>query len=381
MAADEIASAAANDTAYSKKSEASMSGPEALWKALVPAARMAIGHWICKLNDDGGLLVSEQPKYQLQLVPKKPKKALDPEQVIDELRLTFHALRAGSKGNVDNPPSTGSSSSSIATAAASSSSAVAGAALASRLMEVTSRRAAPGQKQEDFVLEMRVDLGAELRFADDAADLQLHSDSWWSPTLEVDLDMLRLRALVQILWDLRSGTMTVAFLDRPKVQWDIDVSVLTSRVPMPFVIEDNLLPLAVSIYLWSFDEKNPFVIPTWGFEAKEERDAPKVGCWPCALRAYLYAVSGKVLCLGAMCSCCGCRRARTPAAHSRWFSMRTTPCALLICDFVTLDTGYHCGKGPDEPPTMQHKGSPEPMRMKRDERDHRVNNGHADVIA
>jgi hypothetical protein len=122
------------------------------------------------------------------------------------------------------------------------------------------------------VLELTTSL--HLRLGKSGLDLKLKGDAWWSPSVSVEVEWLKVRAKLRLIWAVKAQTLSIAFLEQPEVQWDIEMRLFMVGMPLPSWLEDHLPALAVSKLLASRSPDKPFVVrmnPEQPSKAGEEK--------------------------------------------------------------------------------------------------------------
>ena len=187
---------------------------QALLETFLPDICAKLGNEAGEGNEQG-LMICESPPYHLQL--KESGKDVRRSDLIEELQVDIE--------EVEIHP-----------------------ALEKKL---TSRQKAFPVLVIDASADIHVKIGKA------GLGIRLVGEGFW-PDATVELDWLKLKAKVQLAWAIRDNTLSISFLEKPTVKWDIELKVCF--LDLPDFLEDTLPARALSSQLALRDTTNPIVV-------------------------------------------------------------------------------------------------------------------------
>ena len=194
---------------------------------VLPIVKEEVGKQLIQLNESGGLDVAGG--YKLKVVPRTgdAKRKLTPDELIKTLHVEIKTCRVRTKDttttlNADADDPTNDET------------------VANRL------------------LNLDLKLMVVIEFGQDNVDFKLEGGGWFSPSVEMALEALKLELYARVWWDMARRVLMVGFVDEPIVEWDLELNAM--GFGLPDVIEDDMLTFAIRKGLGIFSIDNPLTI-------------------------------------------------------------------------------------------------------------------------
>jgi hypothetical protein len=194
---------------------------------VLPIVKEEVGKQLIQLNESGGLDVAGG--YKLKVVPRTgdAKRKLTPDELIKTLKIKIKTCRVRTKDttttlNADADDPTNDET------------------VANRL------------------LNLDLKLMVVIEFGQDNVDFKLEGGGWFSPSVEMALEALKLELYARVWWDMARRVLMVGFVDEPIVEWDLELNAM--GFGLPDVIEDDMLTFAIRKGLGIFSIDNPLTI-------------------------------------------------------------------------------------------------------------------------
>ena len=204
---------------------------------VLPIVKKEVGKQLIQLNEDGGLDVAGG--YKLKVVPRTgdAKRKLTPDELIKTLHVEIKTCRVRTKDttttlNADDDDPTNDET------------------VANRL------------------LNLDLKLSVVIEFGQDNVDFKLEGGGWFSPSVEMALESLKLELYARVWWDMARRVLMVGFVEEPIVEWDLELNAM--GFGLPDAIEDGMLTFAIRKGLGIFSIDNPLTIDLSPKEAAPE---------------------------------------------------------------------------------------------------------------
>ena len=194
---------------------------------VLPIVKEEVGKQLIQLNESGGLEVAGG--YTLKVVPRTgdAKRKLTPDELIKTLHVEIKTCRVRTKDeittlNADDDDPTNDET------------------VANRL------------------LNLDLKLMVVIEFGQDNVDFKLEGGGWFSPSVEMALESLKLELYARVWWDMARRVLMVGFVEEPIVEWDLELNAM--GFGLPDAIEDDMLTFAIRKGLGIFSIDNPLKI-------------------------------------------------------------------------------------------------------------------------
>jgi hypothetical protein len=228
---------------------------------VLPIVKTEVGKQLIQLNEGGGLDIASG--YKLRVVPRTgdAKRKLTPDELIKMLHVEIKTCRVRTKDTT------------------------------------TTLNAADDDQIANRLLNLDLKLMVVIEFGQDNVDFKLEGGGWFSPTVEMALEALKLELSTRVWWDsctrkpgwglglrktptegcsaicakrlprtftpLRRWDMArrmlmVGFVEEPVVEWDLELNAMGFN--LPDAIEDDMLTFAIRKGLGIFTIDNPLKI-------------------------------------------------------------------------------------------------------------------------
>ena len=214
---------------------------------VLPIVKEEVGKQLIQLNESGGLDVAGG--YKLKVVPRTgdAKRKLTPDELIKTLKIKIKTCRVRTKDtttklNADADDPTNDET------------------VANRL------------------LNLDLKLMVVIEFGQDNVDFKLEGGGWFSPSVEMALEALKLELYARVWWDMARRVLMVGFVDEPIVEWDLELNAM--GFDLPDVIEDDMLTFAISKGLGIFTIDNCLAIDLDAKAAPDETSTIDVASLP-----------------------------------------------------------------------------------------------------
>ena len=97
-----------------------------------------------------------------------------------------------------------------------------------------------------------------IEFGQDNVDFKLEGGGWFSPSVEMALEALKLELSTRVWWDMAKRMLMVGFVEEPVVEWDLELNAMGFN--LPDAIEDDMLTFAIRKGLGIFTIDKPLKI-------------------------------------------------------------------------------------------------------------------------
>jgi len=214
---------------------------------VLPIVKKEVGKQLIELNEGGGLDVAGG--YKLKVVPRSgdAKRKLTPDELIKTLHVEIKTCRVRTKDttttlNADDDDPTNDET------------------VANRL------------------LNLDLKLSVVIEFGQDNVDFKLEGGGWFSPSVEMALESLKLELYARVWWDMARRVLMVGFVEEPIVEWDLELNAM--GFDLPDAIEDDMLCFAISKGLGRYTIDNCLTIDLNAKAAKDETPTIDVASLP-----------------------------------------------------------------------------------------------------
>ena len=194
---------------------------------VLPIVKTEVGKQLIQLNEGGGLDIASG--YKLRVVPRTgdAKRKLTPDELIKTLHVEIKTCRVRTKDetttlNADDDDPTNDET------------------VANRL------------------LNLDLKLMVVIEFGQDNVDFKLEGGGWFSPSVEMALEALKLELSTRVWWDMAKRMLMVGFVEEPVVEWDLELNAMGFN--LPDAIEDDMLTFAIRKGLGIFTIDKPLKI-------------------------------------------------------------------------------------------------------------------------
>ena len=194
---------------------------------VLPIVKTEVGKQLIQLNEGGGLDIASG--YKLRVVPRTgdAKRKLTPDELIKTLHVEIKTCRVRTKD------------------------------------ETTTLNAADDDPTNDEtvanrLLNLDLKLMVVIEFGQDNVDFKLEGGGWFSPSVEMALEALKLELSSRVWWDMARRMLMVGFVEEPVVEWDLELNAMGFN--LPDAIEDDMLTFAIRKGLGIFTIDKPLKI-------------------------------------------------------------------------------------------------------------------------
>ena len=167
---------------------------------VLPIVKKEVGKQLIELNEGGGLDVAGG--YKLKVVPRSgdAKRKLTPDELIKTLHVEIKTCRVRTKDttttlNADDDDPTNDET------------------VANRL------------------LNLDLKLSVVIEFGQDNVDFKLEGGGWFSPSVEMALESLKLELYARVWWDMARRVLMVGFVEEPIVEWGLELNAMGFGLP------------------------------------------------------------------------------------------------------------------------------------------------------
>ena len=215
---------------------------------VLPIVKNNVGRQLIQLNEGGGLDVGAGG-YKLKVVPRTgdAKRKLTPDELIKTLKMKIKTCRVRTKDttttlNADDDDPTND------------------------------------ETVDNRLLNLDLKLSVVIEFGQDNVDFKLEGGGWFSPSVEMALESLKLELSTRVWWDMARRVLMVGFIEEPIVEWDLELNAM--GFDLPDAIEDDMLCFAISKGLGRYTIDNCLTIDLNAKAAKDETPTIDVASLP-----------------------------------------------------------------------------------------------------
>ena len=215
---------------------------------VLPIVKDNVGRQLIQLNEGGGLEVGAGG-YTLKVVPRTgdPKRKLTPDELIKTLKMKIKTCRVRTKDTTTT-------------------------------LNADDEDPTNDETVDNRLLNLDLKLSVVIEFGQDNVDFKLESGGWFSPSMEMALESLKLELSTRVWWDMARRVLMVGFVEEPIVEWDLELNAM--GFDLPDAIEDDMLCFAISKGLGRYTIDNCLTIDLNAKAAKDETSTIDVASLP-----------------------------------------------------------------------------------------------------
>ena len=204
---------------------------------VLPIVKNNVGRQLIELNEGGGLDVAGG--YKLKAVPRSgdAKRKLTPDELIKTLKMKIKTCRVRTKDTTTT-------------------------------LNADDEDPTNDETVDNRLLNLDLKLSVVIEFGQDNVDFKLEGGGWFSPSVEMALESLKLELYARVWWDMARRVLMVGFVEEPIVEWDLELNAM--GFGLPDAIEDDMLTFAIRKGLGIFSIDNPLTIDLSPKEAAPE---------------------------------------------------------------------------------------------------------------
>ena len=215
---------------------------------VLPIVKNNVGRQLIELNEGGGLDVGAGG-YKLKVVPRTgdAKRKLTPDELIKTLKMKIKTCRVRTKDTTTT-------------------------------LNADDEDPTNDETVDNRLLNLDLKLSLVIEFGQDNVDFKLEGGGWFSPSVEMALESLKLELSTRVWWDMARRVLMVGFVEEPIVEWDLELNAM--GFDLPDAIEDDILCFAISKGLGRYTIDNCLTIDLNAKAAKDETPTIDVASLP-----------------------------------------------------------------------------------------------------